>query len=164
MGGLYEVVGVRTLIGVPYPVIILALMLVLGQFIARRTLIGRYAYAIGGNEEASRLSGVRVRRMKVLLYALAGLFTGIAALTLAAILDSALPTMGVGYELQAIAAAVIGGVPLFGGQGNMLNALTGVLLLGLVSNSINIIGVSANLQYVVLGMIVVAAVLLQRRD
>jgi ribose/xylose/arabinose/galactoside ABC-type transport system permease subunit len=96
------------------------------------------------------------------LYALNGLFVGVAALVLSSILDSALPTMGTGYELRSVAAAVIGGTPLFGGRGNVFGTLGGVFLLGLVSNSINLLGISANFQGVVLGAIMVAAVMFQK--
>ena len=88
--------------------------------VLRRTLLGRYGFAIGGNEEAARLSGVPVARIKVGLYALNGLIVGVAAVVLTGILDSALPNMGTGYELRAIAAVVIGGTPLFGGRGTVV--------------------------------------------
>lgn len=162
MGGLYELLGIRHFLGIPLPVVIFAVLLVAVNFFLRNAPLGRYAYAIGGNEEASRLSGIRIKRVKIILYTLNGFLVGIAALVLSAILDSALPTMGSGYELRAIAAAVIGGTPLFGGRGNVWGTLGGVLLLGLVSNSINLIGVSANFQNVVLGAIMVAAVMFQK--
>jgi len=131
--------------------------------ILRFTTLGRYAFAIGGNEEAARLSGIPVRRVKIALYALSGLFVGIAGVILTGILDSGLPSMGTGYELRAIAAVVIGGTPLIGGRGTVIGTLGGVLLLGLVSNSMNLLGVGANFQSAVLGLIITAAVLLQKK-
>ena len=127
-------------------------------------MLGRYAFAVGGNEEAARLSGVPVRQIKIGLYALNGMIVGkFAAIVLTGILDSALPNMGVGYELRAIAAVVIGGTPLTGGRGTVLGTLGGVLLLGLVSNSMNLLGVGANYQSAVLGLIITAAVLLREK-
>lgn len=161
MGGLYELIGIRDFLRIPLPVFVFLAVLVSVDIFLRYFPLGRYAYAIGGNQEASRLSGIRVGRVKVILYALNGVCVGIAAIVLSAILDSALPTMGSGYELRAVAATVIGGTPLFGGRGSVWRTLLGVLLLGLVSNSLNLMGVSANLQNVVLGAIMVMAVMFQ---
>lgn len=161
MGGLYEALGIRDFLRIPLPVFVFLAVLVGVDFFLRYLPLGRYAYAIGGNQEATRLSGVRVGQVKIILYALNGVCVGIAAIVLSAILDSALPTMGSGYELRAVAATVIGGTPLFGGRGSVWRTLLGVLLLGLVSNSLNLMGVSANLQNVVLGAIMVMAVMFQ---
>lgn len=161
-GSLFDVFGLGALAGIPYPVYAMAAALVVMFVILRKTVLGRYAFAIGGNEEAARLSGIPVRRIKVALYSLNGLIVGVAAVVLTGILDSALPNMGTGYELRAIAAVVIGGTPLIGGRGTVLGTLGGVLLLGLVSNSMNLLGVGANYQSAVLGLIITAAVLLQR--
>ncbi len=162
MGKLYDAFGIANLLGVPTPVYVLALALGSTALILRYAPLGRYAYAVGGNEEAARLAGLPIFRIKVALYALNGLLVGIAAVALSGILDSALPAMGTGYELRAVAAAVIGGTPLFGGRGSVWGTLFGVLLLGLVSNSINLLGIGANFQYVVLGAIITAAVMFQR--
>ncbi|MEN3186185.1 MAG: ABC transporter permease [Atribacterota bacterium] len=161
MGGLYELIGIRSILRIPFPVILFGVLFMFTSFFLRHLPLGRYAYAIGGNQEASRLSGIRVGRVKIALYAINGLFVGIAALVLSGILDSALPTMGTGYELRSIAAVVIGGTPLFGGRGGVWGTLLGVFLLGLVSNSLNLMGISANFQNVVLGAIMVMAVMFQ---
>jgi len=163
-GALFEVFGLGSTLGVPNPFYVFAAAFAAVFFVLRRTMLGRYAFAVGGNEEAARLSGVPIRRIKIGLYALNGLIVGVAAVVLTGILDSALPNMGAGYELRAIAAVVIGGTPLIGGRGTVLGTLGGVLLLGLVSNSMNLIGVGANYQSAVLGLIITAAVLLQRRN
>ena len=162
-GALFDVFGLGSTLGIPNPVYVMAAVLVVTFLVLRRTLLGRYGFAIGGNEEAARLSGVPVAAIKVGLYTLNGLIVGVAAVVLTGILDSALPNMGTGYELRAIAAVVIGGTPLFGGRGTVIGTLGGVLLLGLVSNSMNLLGVGANYQSAVLGLIITAAVLLQRR-
>jgi ribose/xylose/arabinose/galactoside ABC-type transport system permease subunit len=162
MGKLYDIFGIANVLGVPTPVYLLALALGSVALVLRFAPLGRYAFAVGGNEEAARLSGLPIFRIKVSLYALNGLLVGVAAIALSGILDSALPAMGTGYELRAVAAVVIGGTPLFGGRGSVWGTLFGVLLLGLVSNSINLLGIGANLQYVVLGAIITAAVMFQR--
>lgn len=161
-GALFGVFGMGGLAGVPYPVYALIVSVAAIFIFLRFTSLGRYAFAIGGNEEAARLSGVPVRRVKIALYAISGLLVGGAGVVLTGILDSGLPSMGTGYELRAIAAVVIGGTPLFGGRGTVIGTLGGVLLLGLVSNSMNLLGVGANYQSVVLGLIITAAVMLHK--
>ena len=163
-GALFDVFGLGSTFGIPNPIYVFVLVLVVVGIFLRRAVLGRFAFALGGNEEAARLSGVPVRRSKIALYALNGLMVGCGAVVLTGMLDSALPNMGTGYELRAIAAAVIGGTPLSGGRGSLLGTLGGVLLLGLVSNSMNLLGVGANYQSAVLGTIITAAVLLQRRS
>jgi ribose/xylose/arabinose/galactoside ABC-type transport system permease subunit len=162
-GALFDVFGVGSFARVPWPVYVMLLSIAAVFLVLRFTTLGRYAFAIGGNEEASRLSGIPVRRMKIALYAVNGLFVGVAGVILTGILDSGLPSMGTGYELRAIAAVVIGGTPLIGGRGTVIGTLGGVLLLGLVSNSMNLLGVGANFQSAVLGLIITAAVLLQKK-
>ncbi len=161
-GALFDAFGMGTALGVPSPVWVMAGVMTAVGLVLRYTVLGRYAFAVGGNEEATRLSGIAVRQVKVMLYALNGLLVGVAAVILTGILDSGLPGMGSGYELRAIAAVVIGGTPLLGGRGTVLGTLGGVLLLGLVSNSMNLLGVGANYQSAVLGLIITAAVLLQK--
>jgi ribose/xylose/arabinose/galactoside ABC-type transport system permease subunit len=162
-GALFDVFGTGSFARVPWPVYVMLLSIAAVFLVLRFTTLGRYAFAIGGNEEASRLSGIPVRRMKIALYALNGVFVGVAGVILTGILDSGLPSMGTGYELRAIAAVVIGGTPLIGGRGTVIGTLGGVLLLGLVSNSMNLLGVGANFQSAVLGLIITAAVLLQKK-
>ena len=163
MGSLFDFIGLGYVLGVPTPIYFLIAAVVLVQLVLTYTSLGRYAYAIGGNENATRLSGVPVGRIKIALYAMNGLIVGVGAVVLAGILDSATTTMGAGYELRAIAAVVIGGTPLIGGRGNVIGTFGGVLLLGLVSNSMNLLGVGANYQNLTLGLIVTVAVLLQRQ-
>lgn len=162
-GALFDVFGLGDFLRVPWPVYAMILAIAVMFLILRFTTLGRYAFAIGGNEEAARLSGIPVRRIKIALYALSGLFVGVAGVILTGVLDSGLPSMGTGYELRAIAAVVIGGTPLIGGRGSVIGTLGGVLLLGLVSNSMNLLGVGANFQSAVLGLIITAAVLLQKK-
>jgi ribose/xylose/arabinose/galactoside ABC-type transport system permease subunit len=124
-----------------------------------RTTFGRYVYAIGGNEEATRLSGVRVRLHKTLIYGWAGLMSAVAAVILTARLNSAQPIAGMMYELDAIAATVIGGTSLMGGEGTLVGTLIGALIMGVLRNGLNLLGVSSFLQQIIIGGVIVGAVL-----
>lgn len=143
---------------IPVPVIMLALAGVVCWFILSRTVLGRSLYAIGGNEEAARLSGIPVRRILVAVYALAGLFAGLAGLVLAGRLSSAQPQAGLGYELDAIAAVVIGGASLSGGSGKAGGTFIGAVLLAVIRNGLNILNVSSFWQQVVIGCVIALAV------
>jgi ribose/xylose/arabinose/galactoside ABC-type transport system permease subunit len=162
MGALSTTLGGTIFLGIPTAVVLLFVVVVLTAFFLARTPLGRAAYAIGGNEEASYLSGVPIKRTKIYIYTLAGLIAGIAALTLSGILNAAEANIGTGLELQSIAAAVIGGTPLIGGRGGAWRSLQGVLLLGVVSNSLNLMSVGANYQNIALGIIVLIAVMVQK--
>ncbi len=129
-------------------------------FALNRTILGRYTFALGSNEEATRLSGVPVVGWKIAVYAVAGLFAGLAGLLMAARLDSAQPSLGFGYELEAIAAAVIGGTSLSGGEGTILGTVIGAFLISILTNGLRILSVSQEWQIVVTGVIVVVAVYL----
>ena len=144
---------------IPVPVIILLTVVLTSHFLLQYTKWGRRWYALGGNEETAFLSGVNVNRYKVSVYVITGVCVGIAAVTLASRIGAALPLMGSGYELQSIAAVVIGGVSLTGGRGNMLGAFLGVLLLGVISNSLNMLNVSAFFQTMAVGVIILLAVI-----
>ena len=154
--------GIGRFLGIPIPIWIAALVALFAAAFLRFTVFGRRLYAMGGNELAAMLAGVRVRRTKVLLYALNGAIVGIAAMVLAARISSAQPLMGNGYEIQAIAAVAVGGTPLAGGRGGIVGTLLGVLLLGVISNSLNLLGVSGAFQFVLQGGVIVAAVMSQR--
>jgi len=145
---------------VPAPVIAMALVYAVAHFVLTRTTFGRYVYAIGGNEEATRLSGVSVRFHKTMIYGVSGLMSAIAAVILTARLNSAQPIAGMMYELDAIAATVIGGTSLMGGEGTLGGTLVGALIMGVLRNGLNLLGVSSFLQQVVIGAVIVVAVLL----
>jgi ribose/xylose/arabinose/galactoside ABC-type transport system permease subunit len=145
---------------VPAPVAVAGALCAVAHLVLTRTVFGREVFAIGGNEEASRLSGVPVRARKVTVYAAAGLASGAAAVVLTARLNSAQPTAGLMYELDAIAAAVIGGTSLLGGEGSMAGTVTGALIMGVLRNGLNLVGVSAFVQQVVVGGVIIGAVLL----
>jgi ribose transport system permease protein len=143
----------------PYPVLIMVIIGLITAAILRYTYSGRSMYAIGGNEQAARLSGINVTRQKMVIYGLSGLFAGVAGILLAARLASAQPQAGVGYELDSIAAVVIGGASLSGGVGSAWGTFVGALILGVLRNGLNLLAVSAFWQQVVIGVVIALAVL-----
>jgi ribose transport system permease protein len=143
----------------PLPVIVMLVMWALTVGILRSTYSGRCMYAIGGNEEAARLSGISVSRQKLIIYTLSGLFAGIAGILLTARLASGDPQAGFTYELDAIAAVVIGGASLSGGVGNASGTLIGALILGVLRNGLNLLNVSAFWQQVIIGAVIALAVM-----
>lgn len=145
---------------IPNAVLILFGAALIASFILTRTILGRYAVAIGSNEEATRLSGVNVANWKTAIYALCGLFSGLAGVVIASRLNSAQPGLGAGYELDAIAAVVIGGTSLSGGEGTILGTLIGAFLMSTLTNGLRIMGVPQEWQMVVTGAIVILAVYL----
>ncbi|MFI9563583.1 ABC transporter permease/substrate-binding protein [Streptomyces rishiriensis] len=144
----------------PAPVLVMVVMGLIAAFVLGRTYIGRSMYAIGGNEEAARLSGLRVKRQKLAIYALSGVFAAAAGVVLASRLSSAQPQAADGYELDAIAAVVIGGASLAGGTGKASGTLIGALILAVLRNGLNLLSVSAFWQQVVIGVVIALAVLL----
>jgi ribose transport system permease protein len=147
------------LLRIPFPVIIMIVVFVVAHFLLTRTKLGRYTYAIGGNEEATKLSGVNVTFYKTMVYSLCGLLSGLAAVILTARLNSAQPIAGINYELDAIAAAVIGGTSLMGGEGTIGGTLIGALIMGVLRNGLNLLGVSSFIQQIVIGSVIIGAVL-----
>jgi len=146
--------------GIPIPVIVMLAVVFAGHFVLTQTRFGRYVYAIGGNEEAARLSGVNVAGVKLGVYVIAGALAGVASMLLAGRLNSGVPQSGQGYELQSIAAVVVGGTSLMGGRGSMTGTFVGALLIGMLYNLMNLLNVQSYAQEVVLGAVILAAVLL----
>jgi len=152
---------------IPNGVLILFLVAIGTGFILSRTVLGRFTFALGSNEEALRLSGVNVDRWKIAVYAFAGGICAVAGLLLASRINSAQPAIGQGYELDAIAAVVIGGTSLKGGQGTMLGTIIGALIISVVANGLRILSVPQEWQIVVTGSIIILAVyidILRRRN
>jgi ribose transport system permease protein len=151
---------------VPNSVVILFVLAIAASLLLNRTALGRYTFALGSNEEAVRLSGVNVDRWKIAIYMLAGAICGIAGLLIASRLNSAQPALGQGYELEAIAAVVIGGTSLSGGTGTILGTIIGALLVSVLTNGLRILSVAQEWQIVVTGIIIILAVyvdILRRR-
>ncbi|MDN5800140.1 MAG: ABC transporter permease [Corynebacterium casei] len=147
-----------TVAGIPIPIVMMVIAGLICWFILERTVLGRSMYAIGGNLEAARLSGLPVKRIQITVFALSGLFAALAGLVMAGRLSSAQPQAGVGYELDAIAAVVIGGASLAGGQGRATGTLVGALLLAVIRNGLNLLNVSSFWQQIVIGLVIALAV------
>jgi ribose/xylose/arabinose/galactoside ABC-type transport system permease subunit len=145
---------------IPMPVIIMGGIYAIAHFLLSRTKLGRYTYAIGGNEQAAHLSGVNVRYYKMLVYGISGLLSSMAAVILSARLNSAQPIAGIMYELDAIAATVIGGTSLMGGEGKILGTLIGALIMGVLRNGLNLLDVSSYVQQTIIGLVIISAVFL----
>jgi ribose transport system permease protein len=158
----FDIWGTRNFAGVPSPVIITAVVFVIGFLILRYTRLGLYTYSIGGNEQATRFSGVNINRYKLSVYTLMGLAAGIAGLMLTSRLNSAQPNVANGAELDAIAAVVIGGTSLFGGEGTIVGTIIGALLMAVIRNGLTLMHVTAFYQQIVIGVVIILAVLIDR--
>ncbi len=158
--GSFRFIGQGVVWGIPVPVILMAVVVLFMQIVLRRSAFGAYVYAVGGNEEASRLAGIKVSWIKFWTYVLCGLLTGLAGMVLMARLSSAQPAVGEGFELDAIAAVVLGGTSLMGGRGTVWNTLVGAFVIGVLNNGMNLMGVHTHYQLVAKGGIIVLAVLL----
>jgi putative xylitol transport system permease protein len=146
--------------GIPIPIIIMLAVVIAASYVLTQTRFGRYVYAIGGNEEAARLSGINVVQTKLSVYMISGALAGLASLLLAARLNAGIPQSGTGYELQSIAAVVVGGTSLMGGRGSIGGTFVGALLIGVLYNVMNLLSVQSYAQDVVLGAVILLAVLL----
>jgi inositol transport system permease protein len=150
-------------LGIPIPIIILAVVAIGAHVMLNNTRFGRHIYAIGGNEQAARISGLNVGRIKIGVYTIAGLLAGLAGLVLSSRIGSGQPGLGVGYELDAIASAVIGGTSLSGGIGTIWGTIVGALIIGVLNNGLDLLNVSAYWQTIVKGSIIVIAVIIDER-
>ena len=157
-------IGGGTILGVPSPVIITILVFITCYYILNYTKMGRYTYALGGNEEATKLSGLNTDRIKIWVYTISGILSAVAGIIITSRLYSAQPTAGTGYELDAIAAVVLGGTKLTGGKGKISGTIIGALIIGVLSNALNILDVSSYYQMMVKGIVILIAVLLDRKS
>jgi len=155
----FDFLGSGHILGIPVPVILMVVLGLIGQYFLSRTRFGVRVLAIGGSEQSARLTGVDVSRYKMLVYMICGLLSGLGALVLCARLRSAYPGAGQGYELNVIAATVIGGVDLMGGSGTVIGAIAGALLIGVIQNGLNLLGVAPFMQQIATGLLIVVAVL-----
>lgn len=156
----YLALGTGKLGPIGMPIVIFAIVVLFFWLVLKYTTYGRYVYAVGGNEKSARTSGIGVRKVTFSVYVISGLLAGLAGIVLSARTTSALPQAGVSYELDAIAAVVIGGTSLSGGTGSIVGTLFGALLIGVINNGLNLLGVSSYYQQVAKGLIIVFAVLI----
>jgi len=160
----YNWIGGGYLLGIPVPVYLFLFVVLLGHFLLAYTKFGRHVYAIGGNEQAARVSGLNVQKIKIAVYSLAGLFAGFAGVVLSSRVMTGSPVAGLSYELDAIAAVVIGGTSLSGGIGSIPGTIIGALIIGIMSNGLDLLNVSSYYQQIIKGVIIIVAVLLDQKN
>lgn len=156
--------GTGYLFGIPVPIWLMSLVFIAAWYMLNHTRMGRYIYALGGNEAATRLSGINVDRVKIAVYALCGLLAALAGLIVTSRLSSAQPTAGTGYELDAIAAVVLGGTSLAGGKGRIMGTLIGALIIGFLNNALNLLDVSSYYQMIAKAVVILLAVLVDNKS
>jgi ribose transport system permease protein len=161
--GLIGWLGRGSFIGIPVPVYILFIIFIIFALMLKYTVIGKQIYAVGGNSKAAMLSGINVDRTILIVYSLSGLFAALAGIILTSRIDSAVPTAGQTFELNAIAAVVIGGASLTGGRGRAVGTLSGALIIAVIANGLNLLGTSAYIQQIVTGVIIILAVIFDRK-
>jgi ribose/xylose/arabinose/galactoside ABC-type transport system permease subunit len=160
----YNNIGSGYILGFPIPVLAFLVIVLVGIFILNFTVFGRHVFATGGNEQSAKLSGIHISTVKIGVYAISGLLAGIGGMILSSRIMSGSPVLGQGYELDAIAAVVIGGTSLFGGVGSLLGTLVGVLIIGVMNNGLDLLNVSSYYQQILKGAIIVIAVLLDKKN
>ena len=158
----FRFIGGGYFVGWPIPIIIFLIVVIVAHVVLTQTRLGRYTYAIGGNEDTVKLSGINSGFYKTLVYVIAGASAALSALILTSRLNSAEPIAGLGYELDVIAAVVIGGTSLNGGRGSLWGTFIGALMIGVINNGMNLLDISPYFQLVVKGLIIIGAVLLDR--
>lgn len=163
LGDSFTYLGTGWLLGIPVPVWVSGVVVGLAVLVTRKTRFGRYIYAIGGSESAARLSGVNINRVKWMVYTLAGALAAVGGLLVTSRLDSAQPNAGVSYELDSIAAVVIGGTSLSGGRGSILGTVQGAIIIGVLNNGLVLLNVSPFWQQVVKGLVILLAVIIDKR-
>lgn len=156
----FNFIGGGDVLGIPFPIIVLILIFAICSITLKKTLLGRYIYAVGGNEQAARASGINVNQVKMAVYSISGLLAGLAGILLTSRITTGQPNAGTGFELDAIAAAVIGGTSTSGGTGTMTGTLVGVLFIGIINNGLDLLNVTSYYQQVVMGIIIIGAVVL----
>lgn len=153
-----------TFLGIQIPVLIVLIIFLIALFVLHKTVFGRYIYAVGGNEEAARTSGINVNRIKLYVYVICGGLAGVAGIVQAARIETGQPNIGTGYELDAIAAVVIGGTSLSGGSGKLMGTLIGALIIGVINNGLDLLNVPSYYQQIIKGLIIVGALLIDRKS
>jgi ribose transport system permease protein len=162
LGNHFAFIGNGSFIGIPVPVWIAIIVVLIAVFITQKTKLGRYIYAIGGNEQAAKLSGINIKKVKLTVYAMAGALAALGGIIVTARLDSAQPNAGISYELDAIAAVVIGGTSLSGGKGSVWGTVMGAVIIGVLNNGLVLLNVSPFWQQVVKGGVILLAVIIDK--
>ena len=160
----FNYIGGGDLLHIPVPILLFVLVIIVSAVILNYTRIGRYIYAVGGNENAARASGIRVSGVKLFAYIMCSGLAGLAGIILASRITTGQPNAGIAYELDAIAAVVIGGTSLLGGRGSIAGTVIGVLIIGVINNGLDLLNVTSYYQQIIKGVIIVGAVLLDRKN
>ncbi len=164
LGTNFNYIGTGWFVGIPMPVLIAAVIVAMAVLLTRHTRLGRYIYAIGGNENAARLSGINISKVKIVVYSIAGGLAAIGGVMITSRLDSAQPNAGISYELDAIAAVVIGGTSLSGGRGSVMGTVLGAIMIGVLNNGLVLLDVSPFWQQVVKGFVILLAVIIDKTN
>lgn len=159
----FNFIGGGNIAGIPFPIIVMLLAFGICSIVLNKTTLGRYIYAVGGNELAARASGIQVNQIKMWVYSICGLLSALGGILLTSRITTGQPNAGTGFELDAIAAAIIGGTSTSGGTGTMSGTLLGALLIGVISNSLDLLNVTSYYQQVVMGIIIIGAVVMDRK-
>lgn len=162
LGDNFAFIGTGWFLGIPMPVWITLVIVVLAVILTKKTKFGRHIYAIGGNESAARLSGININKVKVWVYAIAGILAAVGGIILTSRLDSAQPNAGMSYELDSIAAVVIGGTSLSGGRGSIMGTVQGALIIGVLNSGLVLLNVSPFWQQIIKGLVILIAVIMDR--
>lgn len=159
----FTVIGNGRLVGIPFPVIIILVVVLAAWYVLTQTRYGRYVYAVGGNEDSARLSGINTDKIKSLVYVLSGITAALSGIVVTSRIGSASPNAGMSFELDAIAAVVLGGTSLTGGEGTIIGTIIGAMIIGVLNNGLNLMNVSPFYQSVVKGIVILIAVLMDRK-
>lgn len=164
VSGVFRWIGTGKLLGIPIPIVLMIIVFIICYYVLNHTQFGRHIYAVGGNEEASLLSGVNTHKVKIWAYTISGILAAVAGIIVTSRLSSAQPTAGDGYELDAIAAVVLGGTSLIGGQGTIVGTIIGALIIGILNNALNLMDVQSYYQSIAKAVVILIAVLLDRKE
>ena len=164
LGDNISFIGNNLVFGIPIPIILIVVVLFIAWYVLNQTRFGRYVYALGGNEDSARLSGINTDKIKTLVYVISGVTAAIGGIIVTSRIGSASPNAGMGFELDAIAAVVLGGTSLAGGEGKVTGTIIGALIIGVLNNGLNLMSVSPFYQLIVKGSVILLAVLLDKKD
>jgi ribose transport system permease protein len=164
LGPQFDYIGSGWLLGIPVLVWISAITVALAVLLVKKTPIGRYIYAIGGNEQAARLSGIHINRVKIIVYTICGILAAVGGIMVTSRLDSAQPNAGTSYELDSIAAVVIGGTSLSGGRGTIMGTVLGAIIIGVLNNGLVLLDVSPFWQQVIKGFVILLSVIVDKMN
>ena len=164
LGQSFSSIGNKMILGLPIPVVLMVIVFGIALYILSQTRYGRYVYAIGGNEDSARLSGINTDKIKTLVYVISGAAAALSGIIVTSRIGSASPNAGVGFELDAIAAVVVGGTSLAGGEGSVVGTIIGALIIGVLNNGLNLINVSPFYQAIVKGLVILLAVMVKKKN